>query len=73
MSSYADGAKARREVEEGQQGLTVFRQAADGIGISGRVFVDEDGDRGLGSRRSGASRISLRSAYRAFCGMRRRN
>lgn len=36
-----------REVEKGQQRLMVLRQAVDGLGTFGLVFVDEDGDRGL--------------------------
>src|SRR5690554_3111571 len=36
------------EVEEGQQRLTLLRQAVDGLGIFGLIFVDEDGHRGLG-------------------------
>src|SRR5690606_687748 len=36
------------EVEESQQRLTVLRQAVDGLGIFGLIFVDEDGHRGLG-------------------------
>lgn len=39
-----------REVEEGQQPLTVLRHAVEGLGIPGLVFVSEDGRGDLGGR-----------------------